>query len=65
MENNTYPPKDREEVIRKSKEIENQMRTVNLGFAYNMYDIMRLQLEELNRIGNTMELIFKAINQEQ
>lgn len=61
----SYTENERNKVLEQSKKFDNKLIGVNLAFAYNLYDIMRLQLEELHRIGNAMESIYKIINQEQ
>lgn len=60
-----YSEEDRKEVIKQAQSFENQMKGMNMAFAYNMYDIMRLQLEELHRIGDTMESILQTIRSAQ
>lgn len=60
----SYNPEERESVLFEASKKENEFRTMNIAFAYHMYDIMRLQLEELHRIANSMESI-KVILQEQ
>lgn len=60
-----YSEEDRKNVLERSENKENKRQCVNLAFAYSMYDIMRLQLEELHRIGDTMESILSIIQQEQ
>lgn len=60
-----YSDNDRNEILAQSKSEINRMQTVNLGFAYNMYDIMRLQLEELHHIRNAMESMLEIIQKEQ
>lgn len=61
----SYTESERNKVIEQSEKFDNKLAGVNLAFAYNLYDIMRLQLEELHRIANTMESILETINLEQ
>ena len=61
----SYPEEERRAVAEQARNATNKKSLVSLAFAYNMYDVMRLQLEELQRIGNTMESILDIINSEQ
>lgn len=64
MNQYNYSDEDRKKVIEQSKEFKNHMQGVSQAFAYNMYDVMRLQLEELHRIGDTMESMLNVIQNE-
>lgn len=60
-----YTEADRKNVLEEANKKENEFRTMNMAFAYNLYDIMRLQLEELHRMANAMESINSILLERQ
>lgn len=60
-----YSQKAREQVLKNINDVSYQNRNINLSFGYVMYDLMRLQLEELHRIANAMESLAENFNQVQ
>ncbi len=61
----SYSSEEREKVLNEASKKENDFRGMNISFAYHMYDIMRLQLEELHRIADSMESIKTNLLKEQ
>ena len=61
----SYLQKDREKIINQSKQEHNKNVPLNMALGYNLYDIMRLQLEELHCINETMKLLVEVIQKEQ
>ena len=58
-----YSNEEREKVLSEASKKENEFRGMNIAFAYHMYDIMRLQLEELHRLANAVESIEISLRQ--
>ena len=60
-----YTEAERTQVLAKANNKENEFRGVSAAFAYHLYDIMRLQLEELHRLANAVESIAVNLHGEQ
>ena len=65
MNNNTISYPNRDYVLEQSASAVNQMKNMNLAFGYSLYDVSRLQLEELHRIANAMESILAIIQKRE
>jgi hypothetical protein len=57
MEDCFYQDDQRQKVLKMAKNPENNLKTVPLSFAYYMYDIMRVQTEELHLLRKEVESI--------
>lgn len=60
-----YLNEEREKILKMAKDERNSLIPINLSLGYSLYDLLRVELEELHRIGDAVESIRNAIQQEE